>query len=155
MRRAWIPAFGELAALWKDKDVLYDQTTAIRRQGLVGRFDRAELQGRGMRGALVHIPQTPFDVPKAFIDRDDWPNRQERAGKALRALEETQKTREEWEEVARLDAAVGTVLNRLGTEVSARLLHHAYVLAMINLYVILGYPLLPIPDQDRFKELVS
>jgi hypothetical protein len=155
MRRAWIPAFGELAALWKDKDVLYDQTTAIRRQGLVGRFDRAELQRRGMRGALVHIPQSPFDVPDAFIDRADWPDRQRWAKEAVQALGDTRKTREGWEEVARADAAVGTVLNRLGTEVSARLLHHGYVLAMVNLHVILGYPLLPIPDRDRFEEFVS
>lgn len=155
MRRAWIPAFGELAALWKDKDVLYDQTTAIRRQGLVGRFDRAELQKMGMRGALVHIPQSPFEVPDALTDRGEWPDRQRWAHEALEALGDTPKNREDWEEVARADAAVGTVLNRLGMEVSARLLYHGYVLAMINLHVILGYPLLPMPGRDRFKEFVS
>jgi hypothetical protein len=155
MRRARIPAFGELAALWKDKDVLYDQTTAIRRQGLVGRFDRAELQRKGMRGALVHIPQSPFEVPDAFSDRADWPDRQRWAKQALQALGDSQKTREDWEAVARANAEVGTVLNRLGTEVSARLLHHGYVLAMVNLHVILGYPMLPVPDRDRFEEFVS
>jgi predicted acylesterase/phospholipase RssA len=152
MRRAWIPAFGELAALWKDKDVLYDQTTALRRQGLVGRFDRAELQGEGMKGALVHIPQSPYEVPDAFIGRGDWPGRQQRAGQALVTLGDT---RESWEEVARQDAAVGTVLCRLGSEVATRLVRHGYVLAMVNLHVILGYPLLPIPPVQRFKDLVS
>ncbi|MFB3738018.1 MAG: hypothetical protein ACE14W_03515 [Candidatus Velamenicoccus archaeovorus] len=155
MRRAWIPAFGELAALWKDKDVLYDQTTAIRRQGLVGRFDRAELQKKGLRGALVHIPQSPFEVPDTFIDRGEWPDRRRWAHEALEALGDTSENRKDWEAVARADAAVGTVLNRLGTEVSARLLHHGYVLAMINLHVILGYPLLPMPGPDRFVEFVS
>jgi hypothetical protein len=43
----------------------------------------------------------------------------------------------------------------LGTEVSARLLHHAYVLAMANLHVTFDYPLLPVPDRQRFVHLVT
>ena len=46
-------------------------------------------------------------------------------------------------------------LSSLGVERSARLLHHGYVLAMMNLHVILGYPLLDVPERARFVELVS
>ncbi len=150
--RARIPAFGEIAALLKDKDVLYDQTTAVRRQGLVGRFDRAALTGKGLRGALVHIPESPFVVPKAFEADATWPDRATRAGDVLKALGNTEA---EWAETAKADSTVGTVLSKLGTDVSARLIHHAYVLTMANLHVILGTPLLPMPDRQRFVALVS
>jgi subtilisin family serine protease/predicted acylesterase/phospholipase RssA len=152
IRRAWIPILGELAALWKDKDVLYDQTTAIRRHGLVGRFDRAELQRSGMRGALVHIAQSPHDVASSFKDREDWPARAERARSVLIALGDT---REAWAQTARDNAAVKTSLTRLGTEVAAQLLWHSYVLAMANLHVILGYPLLRVPSLRQFADYID
>jgi hypothetical protein len=152
MKRAWIPIFGELAALSKDKDVLYDQTTAIRRHGLVGRFDRAELQGSGMRGALVHIAQSPFDVATAFKDSVAWPGRAVRANALIGMLGDTEGA---WDRVAQDNAGVKTTLSRHGIEVSARLLHHAYVLAMANLHVVLGYPLLQVPSRERFEQLVS
>jgi len=151
-KRARIPALGEIAAILKDKDVLYDQTTAVRRQGMVGRFDRAALTGKGLRGALVHIPESPFVVPKAFLDDTTFPDRAERARAALVALGDTEA---QWAETAKADSTVGTVLSKLGTDVSARLLHHAYVLTMANLHVILGTPLLPMPDRQRFVAVVS
>lgn len=49
---------------------------------------------------------------------------------------------------------VRTTLSRLGTETAAYLLYHGYVLAMVNLHVILGYPLLPVPSIDRFRSIV-
>jgi hypothetical protein len=44
---------------------------------------------------------------------------------------------------------------KMTTVSSARLLHHAYVLAMANLHVTAGYPLLEIPDRARFVRLVT
>jgi hypothetical protein len=38
-------------------------------------------------------------------------------------------------------------------EPSARVLRHAYALASVNLHVILGYPLLPIPPLEEFQEV--
>jgi len=67
-----------------------------------------------------------------------------------------QDTEGEWEEDATANATrVKTSLSKMGTEVSARLLHHAYVLAMANLHVTMDYPLLPVPDRKRFIDLVS
>jgi hypothetical protein len=52
-------------------------------------------------------------------------------------------TKEDWSAVAETNAAVGTVLSRLGTETSARLIRHGYVLTMANARTILEFPLLP------------
>jgi predicted acylesterase/phospholipase RssA len=151
-RFGW-PIAGDLLALLRCKDVLYDNTTTLRRAGLVGRFDRAALQGSGLRGALVHIPQSPFDVPKAFEGSTDWPDRSERAAAALVGL--AGQDEDEWDLIAAQDSQVKTSLSKMGTEVAARLIRHAYVLAMCNLHVILGYELLDVPTEERFLELVS
>jgi hypothetical protein len=62
---------------------------------------------------------------------------------------------EEWRETARLNSAVATTLRRLPERATARLLHHSYVLAMINLHVILGYPLLDVPTREHFSLLLA
>jgi predicted acylesterase/phospholipase RssA len=158
MKRLLVPAIGGLLSILKVKDVLYDQTTAQRRAGLVGRFDRAALAERAghpgyLKGALVHIPQSPYVVPLAFKDSTLWPDRAERAQKVL---EELDRTDDDWSAVAEADTAVGTVLCRLGTETSARLIRHAYVLTMANLHTILpDFPWLPIPPMERFVRLVG
>ena len=147
-----IPLVGEVLTLVRDKDVLYDNGTTVRREGLVARFKLAELQGKGLRGALVHIPQSPYVVPKAFSTDESDRERAARARNALAKLGDTEAT---WERIADANARVGTVLSSLGVEKSARLVYHAYVLAMVNLHVILGYPLLEMPDEARFTALVS
>ena len=52
------------------------------------------------------------------------------------------------------NARMKTTLSRLGADAATNLLYHGYVLAMANLHVILGYPLLPIPSIDRFRNMV-
>jgi hypothetical protein len=154
-----LPLIGELLTLLRDKSVLYDNGNSVRRSELVSRFDLAERERRGLRGALVHIPQSPFDVPDEFCAEDRrWPDRAARARAALAALETSAASadaRTEWSEVAGENAAVATTLVGLGDAVAARLLHHAYVLAMVNLHVILGYPLLAVPERARFAALVE
>jgi hypothetical protein len=149
--RSLVPGVGELLSLLKVKDVLYDQTTAIRRRLLNDRARQADRTGEGMRIGLVNIPRSPFDLPKEFA-RYGGPAG-DRARAVLAALGDTERR---WEEDARANATrVKTSLSKMGTEVSARLLHHAYVLAMANLHVTMNYPLLPVPDRERFVELVS
>ncbi len=139
-----LPFLGELLALLRDKSVLYDNGTSLRRQALVGAFDLAERTGTGLRGALVHIPQSPFRTPDFYRRMpQQWPQRAARAEDAILALAGADEaaSREAWKEVARANAAVKTTLVGLGDDVAARLLHHAYVLAAVNLHVILDYPL--------------
>jgi hypothetical protein len=153
IRKSGVPLLTELTGVLRAKDVLYDNTTSLRRYGLVGRFDRAELEGRGLRGALVHIPQSPFKIPRSFENSTTWPTRASRAAAVLSAL--ASEDEHGWEAIAEANCGVKTTLWGFGTEVSARLLHHAYLLGMANLHVILGYPLLPLPARDRFERLVS
>jgi hypothetical protein len=149
-RRSRIPGIGELLSLLKVKDVLYDQTTATRRRLLNDRARQAAQTGQGMRIGLVNIPRSPFDLPRQFAWQSDAAG--ERARAVLATLGDTE---DRWTEEATANATrVKTSLSRMGTDVSARLLHHAYVLAMANLHVTLDYPLLPIPDRKRFVDLV-
>ena len=147
------PVLGELIALLRDKSVLYDNGTKLRRHGLIGRFDRAELEGKGLRGALVHIPQSPFKVLDAFKGSTAWPKRAERARAALTKL--AGESPEEWERIAAENSRVKTTLSKVGTDVAAQLLRHSYVLAMTNLHVILGLPLLDVPPMSRFIKMAG
>jgi predicted acylesterase/phospholipase RssA len=165
-----IPGWGELSGVLRIKDVLYDQTTAPRRRALVAAFNQAaaaraaaEHSGVGgasarvgLLGALVDIGQSPFDVPNRFVANPALPEQGGRAKAALEELGDTKEIRKIWDDRQRESARIGTVLSRLGSEVSARLLHHAYVLAAVNLHVILNFPLpRPLPGVDRFRALVA
>jgi predicted acylesterase/phospholipase RssA len=149
-KRSIIPGIGELFSLLKVKDVLYDQTTATRRRMLWDRSRRALAGEPGMRVGLVNIPQSPFDVARSFASGHG--PAADRAAAVVEALGDTQ---DQWAEDARGDSTVKTSLSKIGVDVSARLLHHAYVLAMANLHVLLDYPLLPVPSRERFSDYVS
>jgi predicted acylesterase/phospholipase RssA len=154
--RLGIPWIGEFLTLLQDKSVLYDNGNSVRRRELVARFDLAEREGEGLRGSLVHIPQSPYKVPRAFESSAAWPERAERARAALAHLQqETAETEADWVAIAKANTAVPTTLLGLKVDVTARLLRHAYVLAMVNLHVILGYPLRPIPSAEDFEHLVT
>lgn len=159
LRGLRLPALGELLTLLQDKSVLYDNGNSLRRQALVTRFELAERDGEGLRGALVHIPQSPFKVPRRFASEkgaDGQPT--ERAGRAIAALEALQSSggpdvEAEWAAIAKANAAVPTTLVKFDVDTTSRLLRHAYVLAMVNLHVLLGYPLLDLPPAAEFEEL--
>src|ERR1700693_3914628 len=150
----WIPLVSEFASLLRVIDVLYENTTTTRRQRLRGSCDRAAKAGSGMTGALIQITQSPF-VVATYFEREGalWPGRAVRARAALDALGRDKLG--EWKLIAEASARVATVLSALGTETSASLLHHAYVLAMCNLHVLLGYPLLEVPARARFTRLTE
>lgn len=149
-----IPLIGELKTLLRDNSVLYDDGTSVRREALIARFKLAEQTHRGLRGALVHIPQTPYVTADGFASGRD-PQRAARARAALDRLGDDDASRREWETIAAENSRVGTVLSALGTKTAAQLIRHGYVLAMVNLHVVLGYPLLAVPGQDRFERLAS
>ncbi len=130
---------------------------SLRRCELVKRFDLAEREGRGLRGVLVHIEQSPFDVPDAFADSQAWPPRRERARGALAVLAggDEAAARAQWTAIARENARVKTTLSRIPPEAAARLLRHAYVLAMVNAHVILGHPLGGLPAPERFEAMLD
>jgi predicted acylesterase/phospholipase RssA len=146
-----IPLAGEFLALLRDKTVLYDNGNSVRRELLVARFERADLTGQGFHGALVHIPQSPLRVASAYRSSND----PEVAGRAAAVLALLGANTSRWEALAKKANGVHTSLTKLGTAASADLLEHAYVLAMCNLHVILGYKLLPLPERARLEALAS
>ena len=152
IRRFHVPVIGEIFALHRVLRILYDKTTTTRRISLVDRFDRAAEEQQGLEGALIMINRSPFWTADYFVRQgNNWPKRALRARRVLAALGDD--CREQWEELARSNTNVKTTLSRLGGDVAANLLYHGYVLAMANLHVILGLPLIEVPSIDRFKKL--
>jgi hypothetical protein len=145
MQRLKLPWAGEVLALKRDVDILYDNSATLRRQELVHRFKDSE----ELDGALIHIEQSPHRVAKAY-EQSNSPS-----GARARAVLAQLGNEAEWKGIAEANSQVATTLSALGTEVAARLLRHGYVLAMANLHVILGYPLLNEPQPSAFQTLVG
>ncbi|HEY5873738.1 MAG TPA: patatin-like phospholipase family protein [Ilumatobacteraceae bacterium] len=141
----------ELFGLKRPIDVMYDITTKMRRFELVEDWNAAERSGRGQRGTLVHIPQSPFVVAERLA-RLGTPAQQARANAVLPLIPGT---KEEWAATAAASTGVRTTLGKLGADVVARLLLHSYVLAMVNSHVVLGYPLLEFPRLADMERLVG
>lgn len=144
----------EVAGALKSKDVLYDVSTAQRRHALIDRF---KLDDR-LDGALVHIAQSPFVVPKAFRNSPDDEQRK-RALDALDLLAALGDSEEVWEAQARASSQVPTTLAALGEETTVDLLRHAHVLTRMNVYVVLGLGSKPDDPAEfarsRFEALVA
>ncbi len=158
VRGSWLPVRNELTALMRAIDVQYTVSTSARRHRLVADWDAAAQAGHGMRGALVHIGQSPYEVPDNFLHATGrWPQRAARAKEALAWLGDTPRDRQEWAKIAERNRAVPTVLRKLGPDQTACLLWHAYIVAACNLHVILdGFPLpATLPSQDEFRNLIG
>ncbi len=157
-----IPWLGEFILLRRVNSVMYVNTTNVRRQNIVESFDPEQPAPQGLLpGALVQIAQSPFVVAKHFCERkhDDVDDDvRKRANDVVAALggageEDT------WRKIAAENSGVATTLNKLGTDVSAQLMYHAYVLTMCNLYVIFGpergWSLGVIPERRYFERLAE
>lgn len=156
MRRLRLVLHAEFATLLRVNSVMYQVTTERRRFALVRDWDAAQRAGQGQRGALVHIAQTPYAVADYYVGKSaEWPERAGRARAVLNLLGEDAETREHWKQVAEASARVPTVLRSLGRPATVGLLEHSYVLAMCNLHVLLGYPLLDLPASQRFTGLLE
>ena len=149
------PLLGELTTLLAVKDVLYDQTTAVRRRLVDLRF-RATRGGvrvpdGDLAGVLVQIDRSPFELPDSFRHGTD-----ELAGRANAAIEVLgEGTRQAWAADASASKHVKTALSKIPVERAAALVRHAYVLTMVNCHVVLGYPLRTVPSDDAFRDLVT
>ena len=151
-RTARWPLIGEITSLLADKDMLYDQTTAVRRRLLFARF-RATRRGTpeppAMNGVIAQIDRSPLDLAGSFAGGTDAAA--DRARKVVAQLSGLA----DWDAEAKANAAVKTTLSRIQADRAAGLLRHAYALVMADTCVLLGYPLLDLPPLERFRELVK
>ncbi|MGC4109989.1 MAG: hypothetical protein QM747_06115 [Nocardioides sp.] len=159
----------EIAALMKDKDVMYAQTTAVKRRYLYRLF----VEGGLLHGALAQITQSPYDVPNDLAPAPDTApanDFQARARMAIGFLDQVASpgpgaTRQAaWSHVRDRSHSISTVLSTLDPAVCVNLMLHAYVLTRINLFVLLGLGSLPDPadaaemrkwTHEPFQELVE
>lgn len=136
----------EIEGISRSAGVLYNLSTRMRRRELIDRW-RA---GHDEKGALVHIPQSPFVTADGFAGHEGEAAARARA--VIAALGDDEVTRGAWEDTAKHNAAIKTVLRALGRADTLSLLRHAYVLAMANLHVTLDYPLLAVPTDDELAD---
>lgn len=152
LRMLPIPLVGEWFSFRRDVNVLYDNTTTPRRRLLHEVFVNARRTGKGTRGAVLQISQSPFDLPSSF-DRPSADD--ELARRARVVLAALAGSEGEWGQITRDNCKVKTTLSRIPSPAAERLIRHGYVLALANLHVLLDYPPLPIPPADRFKGYVG
>ncbi|MDJ0770576.1 MAG: patatin-like phospholipase family protein [Ilumatobacter sp.] len=155
--KARIPLLGEVMTLLAVKDVMYDQTTAVRRRWLNLRYriaDRAPdaLPNDLLRGATIQIDRSPYELADSYAKYGD--ELAQRAQAAIARLDAAG-GRDFWQREAGENENVGTTLSKIPVERAAGLLRHAYVLTMVNAHVLLGYPLLDIPSVERARRWVT
>lgn len=142
-----IPLIGEFAELMAVLMTTYDQTTAVRRRWIMRKFRDP---GEHLTGALIPIERSPLYLAQQFSAGDDAS-----AQRAIAVLGHLSgEGPDAWAASAKAAADVPTNLNALGAPVAANLLRHGYVLTMANTHVLLGYPLLKIPDLGELEAWV-
>ncbi len=146
-----IPVVGEFTELLAVKDVLYDQSTAVRRRLLDLRFRTVAAQDDGIVGTTVQIDRSPTELAHRFERGDD--ELAQRARAALAHLAEL--TDDEWQAEAQASRSVKTALSKIPADRAARLFRHAYALTMANTHVLLDYPLLPLPALRDLESLTQ
>jgi predicted acylesterase/phospholipase RssA len=154
---ARVPGIGEIVSLLAVKDVMYDQTTALRRRWLDTRYRIAarapeRFPELALRGATIQIDRSPYDLADSYARFGDDQGRA--AALAIDVLDRTD-GRDHWEREVAANKEVGTTLSKVPADRAAGLLRHAYVLTMVNCHVLLGYPLLEVPSHDRARGWVS
>jgi hypothetical protein len=153
--RRFLPLVGEFAALLRVNDIMYINTTNVRRQLIVDSYDPLD-PGRssGLQSVLVQITQSPFLVASDFA-RYAGPAA-DRAREVLEFLKGGP-TSDQWAQIARDNSAVATSLSKFKPEVVARLIYQGYVVTMCNLHVFFDdFPLRPGElSIERFRELIK
>jgi len=159
-RRRFLPLVGELMALLRVNDVMYINTTNVRRQAIVDSFNPADpTKASALPSTLVQITQSPFVVADVFASGTT------KVAQRAREVQEFLKdgpSKDEWKKIASDNATVATSLSKFGTEVTARLIYQGYVVTMCNLYVLFGddfginYPLIPGElSIEQFRALIK
>lgn len=165
-KRAWllnrIPLIGDLYAIKAESDVMYKETTAVRRADMWTQFDvqrqlAAEdnpVANKLLAGSMIHIatpatwPSSPGQAPPAGVRPEDWST----AVAPLNGLGDT--CRAAVEAACSSAASVRTTLRRVKKDRAADLLWHGYLLAMVNFVVFEGHDW-QWKSRDEFVRLIK
>jgi hypothetical protein len=156
-RRHLIPLVNEVAALLRVNNILYINTTNVRRQNIVDSFNPADpTKAAGLESVLVQISQSPYRVATKFAESETPSPARDRAKEVLEFLKQGP-GEDYWSTLAIENSDVSTSLSKFGLEVTARLIYQGYVVTMCNLHVFFdGYPLFPEQlSLDEFRALIS
>lgn len=135
-----VPFVGEIRSLLAVKDVMYPQTTAVRRRLLNVRYRIARDEDRGLidsnapvrrealRGATIQINRSPFEIPDDYRSGADAPAA--RAQAAIAKLGE--RTRDSWAAEADRNRRVKTTCPGWPRSARSRRSGHGYVLTMVT-----------------------
>lgn len=155
-RRQLIPLVGELLALIRVNDILYINTTNVRRQVIVESYNPADpTKAAGLPSVLVQIAQSPFRVASSFAK--DKTAVGDRAREVLTFLQKGP-SEDQWTKIASDNSAVATSLSKFGRDVTARLIYQGYIVTMCNLHVLFGSDFLLFReklDLEQFQALIS
>jgi hypothetical protein len=155
-RRRLIPLVGELMSLLRVNDILYINTTNVRRQVIVDSFNPADpTKAAALPSVLVQIAQSPFRVASSFAP---VPGEVGERAKEVLAFLQGGPSKDEWSRIASENSTVATSLSKFGREVTARLIYQGYVVTMCNLRVLFGTEFPLFPEElaiERFLALTS
>ena len=155
-RRRLIPLVGEVMALLRVNNILYINTTNVRRQEIVRSFDPIDpTRTTGLQSMLVQITQSPFRVATSYENSASPVG--DRAKTVLQFLRGGPSGKQ-WSEIANQNSTVSTSLSKFGPEVTARLIYQGYVVTMCNLHVLFGLDFPLFAEElaiDRFRALIK
>jgi hypothetical protein len=140
---------GELRALKRDADVVYDVSTSQRRRTLLRLFREAEEAGTGLVGVIAHLPTTPLDVCAAFTGDTERSARADETRFAVNNLHE------HWAELAVRNGNVPTTLSAISVASTVDLVVQAATLVTVSCYVVHGLGRAQPPTRDEIRAWVE
>jgi predicted acylesterase/phospholipase RssA len=148
-----IPLLGEVTMFYRIVCSLFDQTTTTRRKNLFTDFKNALMTGKGTRGIMIMLEQTPFQVLDGMKDTTE-PELEKQRERAISVLDKLPKDyRKEWDTIKEISLKTGTTFKVINQLTAENLLYHAFIVAMINAHVILGFPMMQeLLDKDEFRK---
>jgi predicted acylesterase/phospholipase RssA len=154
-----IPLLGEGTIFYRIVCSLFDQTTTTttttttRRKTLFTNFKNSLITGKGVRGIMVMLEQTPFQMLD-WMKNTTEPELEKQRERTISVLDKLPKDyRKEWDTIKEISLKARTTFKVINQLTAENLLYHAFIVAMINAHIILGFPMKQeLLDKDEFRK---
>jgi hypothetical protein len=148
-----IPLLGEGTMFYRIVCSLFDQTTTTWRKTLFTDFKNALMTGKGTRGIMVMLEQTPFQILD-WMKNTTEPELEKQRERTIAVLDKFPKDyRKEWDTIKETSLNTGTTFRVINQWTAENLIYHAFVVTMINAHIILGFPMIyELLDKDEFRK---